>query len=64
MLLYRGGKDGSKKPMLRLLELSMQGVTVAWSKVITVKVGTKWVDLENIVEVELTELPNGLKGRL
>lgn len=54
----------ARRPMLRLLELSMQGVTVAWSKVITVKVGGKWVDLENILEVELTGLPNGLKGRL
>lgn len=54
----------ARRPMLRLLELSMQGVTVAWSKVITVKVGRKWVDLENIVEVELTGLPDGLKGRL
>lgn len=50
--------------MLRLLELSMQGVTVAWSKVIAVKVEGKWVDLENIVEVELTGLANGAIGRL
>lgn len=54
----------ARRPVMRLLELSMQGVTMAWSKVITVKVGGKWVDLENIVEVELTGLPNGLKGRL
>lgn len=52
------------RPILRLLELSMQEVTVVWNKVIAVKVGGKWVGLEYIVEVVLTRLANGLKGSL
>lgn len=52
------------RPILRLLKLSVQGVIVVRSKVRAVKDEGRWVDLEYIVQVELTGLANGLKGRL
>lgn len=52
------------RPVLRLLESSMQEVTMVWSKVIAMKNGGKWVVLEYIMEVELIGFVNVLKGRL